>query len=72
VRERFLAEAGGNPLALLELPPGVTPAGPVPARAQHRRQPARLLHHANVVVTDGDSYSMREARAKKGTTLKKS
>ena len=24
----------------------------------------RLLHHANVVVTDGDSYRMREARAK--------
>ena len=27
----------------------------------------RLLHHANVVVTDGDSYRMREARARKGT-----
>ena len=26
VRERFIAEAGGNPLALLELPPGLTPA----------------------------------------------
>jgi DNA-binding CsgD family transcriptional regulator len=26
VRERFLAEAGGNPLALLELPQGLTPA----------------------------------------------
>ncbi len=32
----------------------------------------RLLHHANVVVTDGDSYRMREARAKGGTTLNKS
>lgn len=31
----------------------------------------RLLHHANVVVTAGDSYRMREARAKGGTTLKK-
>jgi DNA replication protein DnaC len=31
----------------------------------------RLLHHASVVVTDGDSYRMREARAKGGTTLKK-
>ena len=30
----------------------------------------RLLHHANVVVTDGDSYRMRQARAKGGTTLK--
>ena len=30
----------------------------------------RLLHHANVIVTSGDSYRMREARAKKGTTLK--
>jgi DNA replication protein DnaC len=31
----------------------------------------RLLHHANVVVTTGDSYRMREARAKGGTTLNK-
>jgi DNA replication protein DnaC len=31
----------------------------------------RLLHHANVVVTDGDSYRMRQARARKGTTLTK-
>jgi DNA replication protein DnaC len=31
----------------------------------------RLLHHANVVVTDGDSYRMRQARAKGGTTPKK-
>jgi DNA replication protein DnaC len=29
----------------------------------------RLLHHANVVVTDGDSYRMRQARTKGGTTL---
>jgi hypothetical protein len=29
----------------------------------------RLLHHASVVVTDGDSYRMRQARAKGGTTL---
>jgi DNA replication protein DnaC len=28
----------------------------------------RLLHHAHVVVTDGDSYRMRQARAKGGTT----
>jgi hypothetical protein len=27
----------------------------------------RLLHHAQVVVTDGDSYRMREARARGGT-----
>ena len=27
----------------------------------------RLLHHANVVITEGDSYRMREARAKGGT-----
>jgi DNA replication protein DnaC len=27
----------------------------------------RLLHHASVVITDGDSYRMREARAKGGT-----
>ena len=31
----------------------------------------RLLHHANVVITDGDSYRMREARAKGGTRLNK-
>jgi DNA replication protein DnaC len=31
----------------------------------------RLLHHANVVVTDGDSYRMREARARGGTRLNK-
>jgi DNA replication protein DnaC len=31
----------------------------------------RLLHHANVVVTDGDSYRMREARARGGTRLTK-
>jgi DNA replication protein DnaC len=31
----------------------------------------RLLHHANVVVTNGDSYRMREARAKGGPTLNK-
>ncbi|HEY1919573.1 MAG TPA: ATP-binding protein [Streptosporangiaceae bacterium] len=27
----------------------------------------RLLHHASVVVTDGDSYRMRQARARGGT-----
>ena len=31
----------------------------------------RLLHHANVVVTEGDSYRMREARTKGGTPLTK-
>jgi DNA replication protein DnaC len=31
----------------------------------------RLLHHANVVITAGDSYRMREARTKGGTTLNK-
>jgi DNA replication protein DnaC len=31
----------------------------------------RLLHHASIVITDGDSYRMREARAKGGTTLNK-
>jgi len=31
----------------------------------------RLLHHCHTVVTDGDSYRMREARAKGGTTPKK-
>ncbi len=28
----------------------------------------RLLHHAHVIVTDGDSYRMRQARAKGGNT----
>jgi len=31
----------------------------------------RLLHHANVVVTAGDSHRMREARARGGNTLTK-
>ncbi len=31
VQERFIAEAGGNPLALLELPRGLTPAEPAGA-----------------------------------------
>lgn len=31
----------------------------------------RLLHHANVVITEGDSYRMREARTKGGTQLNK-
>ena len=31
----------------------------------------RLLHHANLVVTDGESYRMREARAKGGTATKR-
>jgi DNA replication protein DnaC len=31
----------------------------------------RLLHHANVVITEGSSYRMREARTKGGTTLNK-
>jgi DNA replication protein DnaC len=31
----------------------------------------RLLHHANIVVTDGESYRMREARAKGDPTHKK-
>jgi DNA replication protein DnaC len=30
----------------------------------------RLLHHANIVVTEGDSYRMREARTKGGVTTK--
>jgi DNA replication protein DnaC len=30
----------------------------------------RLLHHASVVVTDGDSYRMREARQRGGSTMK--
>ena len=31
----------------------------------------RLLHHANVVITADDSYRMRQARARGGTTLTK-
>ena len=30
----------------------------------------RLLHHANVVITDGESYRMREARNRQGGTPK--
>jgi DNA replication protein DnaC len=31
----------------------------------------RLLHHANVIVTDGESHRMREARAKGAATMKR-
>lgn len=31
----------------------------------------RLLHHANVVITDGESYRMRQARAKGATPRKR-
>jgi DNA replication protein DnaC len=31
----------------------------------------RLLHHANIVITEGDSYRMREARTKQGGATKK-
>jgi DNA replication protein DnaC len=31
----------------------------------------RLLHHASVVITSGDSYRMRQSRAKGGTTTNK-
>jgi DNA replication protein DnaC len=31
----------------------------------------RLLHHAHVVVTDGESYRMREARTKRGGATKR-
>ncbi len=31
----------------------------------------RLLHHANVVITDGESYRMREARTKQGGGAKR-
>ena len=31
----------------------------------------RLLHHANLVITDGESYRMREARTKGGTATKR-
>jgi DNA replication protein DnaC len=30
----------------------------------------RLLHHANIVITEGDSYRMREARTRGGATPK--
>jgi hypothetical protein len=53
--------------------PAIAITGRVP-RDQAPRSPEptrfRLLHHANVVVTSGDSYRMRQARAKGGTTLK--
>jgi DNA replication protein DnaC len=32
----------------------------------------RLLHHCHVVITNGDSYRMRQARARGGSTLKTS
>jgi hypothetical protein len=53
--------------------PAIATSGRVPRnRAPRSWEPARfrLLHHANVVATSGDSYRMRQARAKGGTTLK--
>jgi DNA replication protein DnaC len=32
----------------------------------------RLLHHCHVVVTNGDSYRMKQARARGGRTDKSS
>ena len=32
----------------------------------------RLLHHCHVIITDGDSYRMKQARAQGGTTRKTS
>jgi len=32
----------------------------------------RLLHHCHTVVTDGDSYRMKQARANGGTRIKTS
>ena len=48
----------------VRVPRDQAPRSPEPARF-------RLLHHANVVVTDGDSYRMRQARARGGTALNK-
>lgn len=31
----------------------------------------RLLHHATVVVTEGESYRMKEARSRQGAPKKK-
>jgi len=41
--------------------------GPVPTRAQHAVSLLdRLLHHNNLVATDGESYRMKEARNRQG------
>ena len=32
----------------------------------------RLLHHCRIVITDGNSYRMKQARAKGGIRLKTS
>ena len=58
----------GRPTAAHQLPACDAAANAPPLRVSLLD---RLLHHANVVVTDGDSYRMREARAKGGTTLAK-
>jgi hypothetical protein len=60
-----------NPATVL---PAVANDGRVPRnQAPRSPEPARfrLLHHANVVITAGDSYRMREASTKGGTTLNK-
>nr|WP_249300211.1 MULTISPECIES: hypothetical protein [unclassified Rhodococcus (in: high G+C Gram-positive bacteria)] len=40
------------------------PAFPSPRIGEPAR--FRLLHHATVVITDGESYRMREAHQKRG------
>ena len=47
--------------------------GPLPARAHHRRFHAGPpVHHAVVVVTEGESYRMREAKTRGGSRTKRS
>ncbi len=45
-------------------------AGSCPSTPPRSRMLDRLLHHCHTVVTDGDSYRMKQARANGGTRIK--
>jgi DNA replication protein DnaC len=57
---RFVAAALRTPRPRDRVALGVQRLGPLPTRTHHAASMLdRLLHHAVVIVTDGDSYRMR-------------
>ena len=70
---RFIAAAYERRMPRHRLPLALRGLGTVPARTHHRRQSMldRLLHHCHTVVTDGESYRMRQARQRGGTKINK-
>jgi DNA replication protein DnaC len=70
--------SGSSPPPANAAPPGIASRWPFDQRGRFLPEHTtvvslldnRLLRHASVVVTSGDSYRMRQARAKGGTPLK--